>query len=748
MNRAATTSDELGLPRLATAGRQRPSRRDLVWRERAVTRCLEGDPKLLYVCAPSGYGKTTTLAQWAEEDPRASEWISLDWRHNDPALLVGSLAAAINQFEPLDDHVVAPLTTASPNLGVATSRICEAIGACDTPYVLVIDDLHKLDNPDALQPLLTIAEATPPGSTVAIATLPTPGLNLGRLRAHGGMTELGPADLQMTPVEAAALLRASGLDLTTRQVEELTGHTEGWPAGLYLAALALSGQDDPEASLRSFYGDDRVVSDYLREEFLDALADDDRDFLVRTSVLDRISAPLCDAVLDRTDSGAVLRRVSRSNLLFSPIDARERTYRCHALLREMLESELHTLDPGEKTSLHLRASRFYADGEDHDRAVAHAIASGDVEFAAGLIWELTPEFETSGRGDTLRRWLTSFSERQREGSAALCLTAAAIDSGNGDGLSVERWIAAARRALAASAHPQAAQLEAAASLIAATGAARDGVTRMGDDVAEVAAMLPEESDWWILAQLILGVARHLSGDLAEARRVLTRTARAGSLRTPNLSCLCRSQLALLALDEGDRVGARDAVRDAVAAVERFGLDAHPTQALTLATAALVRAHDGEADVAAGWLRQADLLLERFNDFSGWYEAEARIVIARALLLLDDVAGARARLAEAGRRLRDVEDAEVLRGWIERAWEDADAAQSVTGRWPLTPAELRLLHHLPSHRTYPQIADELFISTNTVKTHAQSIYRKLGASSRSEAVLCAQAAGLLNEGSDT
>jgi LuxR family maltose regulon positive regulatory protein len=267
---------------------------------------------------------------------------------------------------------------------------------------------------------------------------------------------------------------------------------------------------------------------------------------------------------------------------------------------------------------------------------------------------------------------------------------------------------------------------------------------MGEVAGAARDQLPEDSIWRSLACLVHGVSLHLRGDLEAGRSVLAQGARQGGIGAPNVAAICRAQLALLELDCAEPGQAAAQMQEGMRIADRYGLLDDPTQALVVATSALLNAREGQSADAARDAKLAGRLVAELNEFSAWYEAETRIVIARALLQLDDVAGARARLGEAGRHLRNAPDAKVLRSWIELAWHDADAAQSVTGRWPLTPAELRLLHHLPSHLTYREIADELFVSANTVKTQAQSIYRKLGASSRSEAVACARSAGLLDE----
>ena len=699
---------------------------------------------MVLVAAPAGYGKTTVLSQWAERDERQFVWITLDDRYNDPALLIGSIAAALDGIEPIDDVVFAPLMAPRPDVrNVVVPRLCDALRDREQPFVVVLDDLHHLNNPESLQPLAAIAERLPAGSVLAITSRQEPELPLGRLRARRLLVELRADDLKMTLPEASVLLKQSGLTVEPEDVERLVKHTEGWPVGIYLAALALQGEDDVSLAIERFYGDDRLVADYLRDEFLAGLTAADLDFLTRTSILDRLSGSLCDAVLERQGSAETLIRLSGSNLLLVRLDRRDHEYRYHALLREMLESKLHRLGEREEAVLHERASKCCAERGDLDRAVRHAIAAGDLERTGGLIWANTARYEGEGRGATLRRWLSGFAEREIASSPQLCLALATTFATDGDGGHVEHWTAAAVEALASQAAPQAATVEPAAKLIRAAGAARDGVVRMGNDVAGVYELLPTDSPWRSLCRLLEGVSHHLSGQREHARPLLEEGARRGSTTAPNVQTLCLAQLALIALDEEDLDGADALADQALATTDHFGLDNYPTEALVFAVAALVRSGSGRAEDATDDVKAAGTLLAKLSDFSPWYEAETRIVLARALLLLDDVAGARARLAEAGRYLRQTPDATVLREWLERAWRDGDAVRAVTGRWPLTPAELRVLHHLPTHLTFREIAEELFVSANTVKTQARSIYQKLGVSSRAEAVTCARTAGLLD-----
>jgi LuxR family maltose regulon positive regulatory protein len=703
------------------------------------------EESMVLVAAPAGYGKTTFLAQWEDADERPFAWITLDERYNDPVLLLGSIAAAIDEITPLDDGVFAPLLSPRPNLGdVVVPRLCHALRQCEQPFVIVLDDVHNLDNPEALRPLPGLASCLNAGSTLAITSREEPEMPLGRLRTQRRLGEVGARELMMTVPEAADLLEEAGLELDRAAVERLVERTEGWPAGLYLAALALSAEDDVERAVADFYGDDRFVADYVRDAFLDGLSAPDLDFLTRTSLLDRLFGPLCDAVLESGGSTEMLRRMARSNMLLVPLDRRDREYRYHALLQEMLRSELRRRDPGAEAQLHRRASDWYAEHDDVEGAVKHAIEAGDRGRAADLIWANAAGYAGRGRDATLRLWLSQFSEREITESPSLCLTAATTGLSAGDGAQVEHWTATALESLKDAAPGGDEMLALAARVIRATGAARDGVAQMGADVAGIYELLPGDSPWRSVCRLIEGTSHQLAGELERAQTLLEEGSRRGEASAPHIQTLCLAQLALIALDNDDQERADALAEEAIDQVRHFGLAEYPSSSLIFAVAALSRARNGSAADATRDLRKATELTSELNDLSPWYEAEVRVVAARALLLLDDVPAARAHLAQAARYLHRTPDATVIRGWIERAWAEIDTARSVVGRWPLSPAELRLLHFLPTHLTFREIADDLFVSANTVKTQARSIYRKLGVSSRAEAVACARGAGLLDE----
>jgi LuxR family maltose regulon positive regulatory protein len=715
----------------------------LVSRARLVSRLLgASDASIASLVAPAGYGKTTTLLEWDAADERPFVWFTLEERHADPAFLMGAIARALSEVEPIDDGVFAALSAPRHNTaGVVIPRLCESLRDADIPMVLVLDDVHSVRSREALSPLVRVAESLPTGSMLVLASRDEPPIPLGRLRAHHQLVELAAQDLVMTRSEGSRLLDAAGLRLSPEAAARLVERTEGWPAGLYLAALSLKGSGDPDRAAEAFAGDDRLVADYLRDELMAGLPPDQLSFLVRTSVLDRLSGPLCDAVLAREGSGEMLRRLSRSNLLLVPLDRRDEAYRYHALLREMLQAELHRLHPGEERGLHARASAWYAECADFDRAVPHAIAAGDVERAGDLIWGRAASYSSAGLEPTLERWLDSFTAEQIASTPTLCLALATCRLSQGDGPEVERWTATALRAVAAGDREDREALEVTARVIKASGAATEGVAQMRSDCARAYPLLAEDSPWRSLCRLIEGVACHLQGDRRSARAALEDGARRGAATAPHIQTLCLAQLALLALDEEDVDTASRLAEHSLATADRNGLNEYPTSALLFAVGALVRARRGRAADARRDVERANALLETLSDVSPWYEAEARIAVARACALLDDIPAARARLADAGRFVAREPDAPLLAEWSRLAWREADPAAAVE-RWPLTPAELRLLHFMPTHLSFREIAEQLVVSANTVKTQAQAIYRKLGVSSRAEAVACAEAAGLI------
>ncbi len=298
------------------------------------------------VVAPAGYGKTTLLARWAEADPRPFAWVALDGRDDDAVVFLRYIAAAIHRVEPVPPEVFDALSgPGGSTWSKRVPRVGSALAALERPLVLVLDDLHAVANPSCLDVLAALFEYVPAGSQIAIASREEPALPLARWRAQGLVHEVGVADLRLDEREAELLLEAAGVELDASELSELTERTEGWPAGLYLAALSLQAGAPSSASVAGFDGDDRFVSEYFRLELLSRLPAAEAQFLKYTSVLDRMSGGLCDAVLQTTGSAQTLETLERTNRFVVPLDRRGEWYRYHHLFGELLRNELERSEP-------------------------------------------------------------------------------------------------------------------------------------------------------------------------------------------------------------------------------------------------------------------------------------------------------------------------------------------------------------------------------------------------------------------
>ncbi len=680
-----------------------------------LVRRLSEDPDatLAVIVAPPGYGKSCLLSEWAEHDQR--------------------------RFVPLD-----PGSLAAEDLEVNIAAILEVAG--DDGCVLVLDDA-QLVSPAVLRDLLEVViDELPAGSMLALSSRTEPALPLGRLRARHALIEVRVPDLAMTPPEAAILLGRAGLELDAGAVQALVQRTEGWPVGLYLAALSVREQVDVSGALGRVRGDDHVLAEYFRDEVLSGLPDDLTDFAVRTSVLEELSAPLCDAVLDRQGSARMLSRLARANPLLCPLDPAHDRYRWHGLFRDALGAELRRTAPELARALHGRASSWYEAEGDEDHAIAHAVRAHDPVRTGDLLWAGIVAYVTQGRNEIVQGWLTSYSRDELAGHAPLALAAAhsflaAGNAAEARHLAVAAAAAAKRNRRARGPRSLTAGLAGIEAMVT-----RRGVSGMGEAAGRICELEPNDSPWRPICLFLRGAALHLSGDPAGAARLLEEGADLSAATAPSVTSLCLAQAAMIAIEQQDWEAAADLTDRAIMVIEESGLGEYPICALAFAAAAATRAHHGRADEAKRDLRSGVDLLAVLGDFIPWYGAESRILLAHASLWLADVVGARTLLADASRLARRTSGAVIFEHWFDNAWScmDALAETSLAGPSSLTIAELRILRFLPSHRSFREIAAQLGVSANTVKTQAHAVYRKLGAASRSEAVMRASDAGLLGQ----
>ncbi len=368
------------------------------------------DARVVSVIAPAGYGKTTLLAQWAGRDDRPFAWVSLERRDNDPVALLTYVAAALDGIHPVDPGVFRAAASASDTMwSTSVPRLGAALASMPEPIVLVLDDVHELTDRDCLDVLEPLAKNLPCGSQLVLSGRAENGLPLAQLRAAGKLHEIRHGELALRDSEARTLLTAAGTKVSKAEAHELNDRAEGWAAGLYLAALVVQESGDPGA-IDSFHGDDRYVADYLRSEHLARLKRSDLEFLVRTSVLDRMCGSLCDELLGRSDSARRLQALEEANFFVVPLDHHREWYRYHHLFRDMLRSELERGEPELVAALHRSAASWSEQNGLPEAAIEHAAAGGDLETLARLIGTFSMPFFRSGRVVTVERWFRWFDD--------------------------------------------------------------------------------------------------------------------------------------------------------------------------------------------------------------------------------------------------------------------------------------------------------------------------------------------------
>jgi len=408
---------------------------------------------LILVCAPAGFGKTALLADWIRRGGRPVAWLSLDAGDSDPARFWRHVVAALDRARPgIAERVTALLGPPAPPSfeGLVTALINElAVQPADGEVLLVLDDYHLIDSAPVHASLTFLLEHLPPGVHLVLAGRADPPLALARLRARRQLAELRAADLRFTADEAAALLIEAVGELPDAAVAALGARTEGWAAGLQLAALSLRGRADVAGFVATFSGSHRHVLDYLTEEVLERQPEQVRGFLLETSVLERLSGELCDAVAGRTDGQAMLEAVEAAGLFLVPLDEVRGWWRYHQLFADLLRARLQQERPGRVAGLHRNAASWHEKHGLADDAVRHAVAAGEMSRAARLIEQhFDALFYLRGEGATVRRWLAALPPELIRSRPRLLVAQAAMADASGRVEAVDGLLAAAERASA------------------------------------------------------------------------------------------------------------------------------------------------------------------------------------------------------------------------------------------------------------------------------------------------------------
>ncbi len=707
--------------------------------------------KLTLLSAPAGWGKTTLLAQWAlgaGEDQRFG-WLSLDRSDNDPVWFWMYVVAALQKVSPgVGTRAVELLAMDADPVQVVLPTLLNDLDTIASPMVLILDDYHLVVNRAVHEQVAFVIGRMPPNLHLVLATRSDPMLPLARLRASGELVEMRSDDLRFGVIEADHLLNdVLGLDLADADVQLLHRRTEGWAAGLYLAALSLAGHPDAAAFIRTFTGDNRHIVDYLMAEVLDSQPAQMRSFLLRTSVLGRLSDALCDAVLQTSGSASVLEKIERENLFVVPLDMSRRWYRYHHLFGELLRAELYRSEPDLVAGLHQRAAAWFEAEGLVDEAVRHLAAAGDVARSADLIAaDWVNEFNGGGLS-TVSGWLDllpdEFVRRDPRLSAARAWIA--LNVGRFD--DAHTWIEAVEAGSAADTGDHGslgAELVALREVHAfktgdvatALEAARRAITLDFDDALQARSA----------ACCMYGSSLYFSGSFDEAqvtfRRAVQLAEKVGDRRR---RIYALGYLALIAAEAGQLADAEHQIRRATGVGTDLAGGEHFVTAIVSLAAATVLDVRGDRAAAAD---AAHLAVGLARKGAGILEvAKALLVRAKILRDLGDHEMAAASRNEASALLRGCADADMARTVLTAAQRSKCVAvsprnQGDTVAEELTAKEQEVLRLLATRLSRREIGQRLYVSLNTVKTHQRALYRKLCVENRAAAVARARELSLL------
>lgn len=682
--------------------------------------------RVVLVSAPAGSGKSTLVAAWQQQRTDCA-WLQADAADSDPARFWGHVVATIATVIPgVEAATSAAIPGSATDAGDLIERLANEL-AGTSPVALVIDDYHLIANSAVDEAVGRLIELAPATFTLVLCTRLDPGVRLSRLRVRGQLTEIRAADLRFSADEASVLLTQRGATPSNQQVDALCERTEGWAAGLVLAGLSLAASHDVDAFVASFQGDDRLVVEYLTDEFLSGVDDNDRARLLQSSVLERMCGPLIDAVCETTDGTDWLNRTASTNQLVIGLDRTGTWYRYHHLLGEVLRIEAdRTID---LTAIHGQAAAWHQrEGSSHD-AVEHYIAAGDLSTAADLIYDDATELMNRGQLRTVRHQIKRLGPIASEHA----------------GVTVVRgWIslltgrlsdahASVQRARTLDPNDDEAGLILALAIMShiASGNIAEAL-----DEARTASDPLESTQ-----AMTLGGAYTWGGDFDNARSLLERAAgMAPQEGNPFVEAVAPIFAAISHIESGDT---RAAERDATRALEIAAANGFDDLAqIALAHSILARTTDDAEQAIESAQRGVDLARRSPELIMFAYAlASAGDVFCHH----DDVRGGEF-LGEARRVVDRCPDPGIAGRYLARveARHHRAAAPPEAGGLveELTDRELAVLRYLPSPMSQREIASELYVSLNTVKTHCKAIYRKLAVGDRKAAVQAARDINLL------
>jgi LuxR family transcriptional regulator, maltose regulon positive regulatory protein len=702
---------------------------------------------LTLVAAPAGYGKTTSVRAWCAGRDAPLAWVTLDAGDNDPIRLWRYVATAIDRARPgLGSRALTRLDVGGGSLESAIDELMNALATSRDDLVLVLDDVQTVVDVDCVASIDYALERLPANAHLVLITRTDPALRLSKLRADGRLVEARARDLAFTAAEAKELLcDRMGIDLGATEVEMLRSKAEGWPAALLLAGLWLRNVDDPHLAAREFRGNHHFVADYLSHEVIGSLDDETRSLLLGLSVLGRFTAEMCDGVLDRAGSGPSVSELERSNLFVTRLE-RGGWFRMHPLFADFAQFQLSSTEPDAALEIHRRAAAWLKAHRQPAEAAEHAAAAGDHELVARLLVEYHLPLIRGGGAKTLLRWVRELSDHQVIQHPELAVAAATAALMVGEAMLEQRrllWLAdRAQRD-----HPErfGPYAQAVAAMVRAASVDRDVGRAVGHGrrAVAIAEMHADE----VLVAALAGHARalYLAGELDEAWSAALRAVEHpdAERRLPG-HAFARSTLALVAADHGWLTAARTHAEKAKSIVGGAGSSRSWLGANAAVALAAVLAAEGNLSGAERELAHAEPFFR--DELATVQHAWLLVVVARVRCRRGRLEDAEATLRAARELLAQQDDSgfvPALAVGVETEIERARALVAVVG--PLeepSDAERAVLRLLATDLSVRQIAAELFLSPNTVRSHTRAIYRKLGVNSRAQAVATADVRGLL------
>jgi LuxR family maltose regulon positive regulatory protein len=713
-------------------------------RERLTGALAAARRELVLVAAPPGFGKTTLLHQWREADERPFASVSLDAADNDPAFLWARIIAALRSAGlTLSRAGQIALQAPHPDiLGAVVPLLVQDLRAVGHELVLVLDDYHAIESQECHASVALLLDWLPENVTLVVSTRADPPLPVGTLRARGELVELRAVDLCFTADEEADFLNGTlGLRLGPATLATLHSRTEGWPAGVYLASLSLRKTLDRAEFVAGFGGSNRHVVDYLTEVALDTLDERSREFLLATSILESVSAPLADAITGEDGSAELLDELERANLFLVALDASREWYRYHQLFAELLRGQLMRYQRERVPELHRRAAGWYADAGYTSSAIRHAVAGDEVGKAVDLVlrnW--APKLRWTDARTTLRR-LSSLPGDAVTDDPRLSVAKAWSEGMSGKPDEALRSLEDAAAAGLEGDFPDGTPVAAAAAVVAASFPQGD-VAGMRSAARRARGQARDLGPAWEpLVPLSSGWAAYLVGRWETAQGLLRQAAESATERTqwPHVA-VAKALYALAALAAGDRDVAKAFAGGAREALE----DHNITDPFAL----------GLADLAQGSLlaksspRKAEQVLRRGLDrlrLQGepLLVAEVLIALAPVRRALRGPKAGRACITEARELLQACADPGMLTERLEHVARTLTPAyRRADGETDLTERELEVLRYLADGMPKREIGAALFLSYNTIHSHTKSIYQKLRVSSREAAVARARELGAL------